>query len=483
MKIVPDSKTAVFLGSSLDHTSARSILSADYFPPIRMGDIYRLLAANLDTIIIIDGEFHTSTPIWQREILYALKNGITVIGAASMGALRALELAPYGMIGTGVIYDWYKHGLIEGDDEVSLLHASAEQGYKNISEPLVNIRYTLAQADKAGLLTTEERNSLLCYLKKTYYGYRTYPLLLEVPDFQNIPAARQERLRQFIKDQAFDLKRKDAQDTLKAHADGKWKRSVSISKPTLTPTDYPNRPLELLMRGLISVDGTITPLRKHLEEIAAKEQTFIQRMLAANIRRFYLLQWMHLHQLVTPHHVVDSFRADWLCRHLRGTLDRWLSGNGITKMEFEKELDSRAAEVWLVDHFQKPLDIDRKFQDYLGDIYISQNISPLFTKVYETPEKEVRSLFYIANWAKECGIECPEEVSVSFRQKTEALTGDIELTLFEKTIEEWALVEWLIAKTPVYFGFDQWSADVAAIRELQMTGYFVNSLYSEKERC
>jgi|GEM_PF-510395 hypothetical protein len=482
MKIVPESKTAVFLGSSLDLASARSILSANYFPPIRMGDIYRLLAANLDTIIIIDGEFHASTPIWPREILSALKNGITVIGAASMGALRALELAPYGMIGTGVIYNWYKDGLIEGDDEVSLLHASAEQGYKNISEPLVNIRYTLAQADKAGLLTASERNSLLCYLKKTYYGYRTYPLLFEIPEFQNIPAARQKKLRQFIKEQAVDLKRKDAQDTLKAHADGNWKRSVSRSKPMLTPTDYPDRPLELLMRGLISVDGTITPLRKHLE-IAAKDQTFIQRMLATNIRRFYLLRWMDLHQLVPPRHVVKSFRADWLCRHLRGTLDEWFSGNGITRMEFEKELDSRAAEAWLVDHFQKPLDIDRKFQEYLGNIYTSQNISPLLTKIYETPEKEVRSLFYIANWAKEHGIECPEEVSVSFREKTEALTGDIELTRFEKTMEEWALVEWLIAKTPVYFGFDQWSADVAAIRELQMTGYFVNSSYSEKEWC
>ena len=54
-----------------------------------MGDVYRLVATGVRTILIIDGVFHWVTPVWQREIRTALESGIVVIGAASMGALRA----------------------------------------------------------------------------------------------------------------------------------------------------------------------------------------------------------------------------------------------------------------------------------------------------------------------------------------------------------------------------------------------------------
>ena len=107
---------AVFLGPSLDLATARSILPANYYPPVRMGDIYRLLATGVRLIVIIDGVFHASVPVWQREILAALKAGIIVVGTSSMGALRAAELAPYGMIGCGTVFQWYIQGRIAGDD-------------------------------------------------------------------------------------------------------------------------------------------------------------------------------------------------------------------------------------------------------------------------------------------------------------------------------------------------------------------------------
>ena len=62
---------AVFLGPSLDLATARSVLPANYYPPVRMGDIYRLLATDVCLIVIIDGIFHASVPVWQREILAA----------------------------------------------------------------------------------------------------------------------------------------------------------------------------------------------------------------------------------------------------------------------------------------------------------------------------------------------------------------------------------------------------------------------------
>jgi hypothetical protein len=105
----------------LPYTEAEKILSADYFPPASRGDIYRIIASGVRTIVLIDGVFHSTRSVWQREILDALGDGIEVLGASSMGALRAAELHPFGMAGHGTIFEWYKNGLIEGDDEVAPL--------------------------------------------------------------------------------------------------------------------------------------------------------------------------------------------------------------------------------------------------------------------------------------------------------------------------------------------------------------------------
>ena len=189
---------AVFLGPSLDLATARSILPANYYPPVRMGDIYRLLATGVRLIVIIDGVFHAAVPVWQREILAALKAGITVVGASSMGALRAAELAPYGMIGCGTVFQWYVQGRIAGDDEVALLHAPATQGYRGVSEALVNMRDTLEQACQAGILASEACADLLDWLKGLCYGHRTYDALFASPPFARLPQPTQQALRTFL---------------------------------------------------------------------------------------------------------------------------------------------------------------------------------------------------------------------------------------------------------------------------------------------
>ena len=53
---------------------------------------------------LIDGVFLDVPAVWHRELLWALSEGVHVFGAASMGALRAAELAPFGMRGVGTIF-------------------------------------------------------------------------------------------------------------------------------------------------------------------------------------------------------------------------------------------------------------------------------------------------------------------------------------------------------------------------------------------
>ena len=204
--------TAVFLGPTLDHCTAKQLLPATYFPPVCLGDLYRLLPEPVETIVLIDGLFDGTTPVWHREILAQLEAGRQVIGASSMGALRAVELEPYGMLGCGDIYRWYKEGIIDGDDEVALLHGTRELDYVKLSEPLVNVRWNLIRAVADGVLDDVASSRLLQHAKSLYFGDRTIQNLLTN---SGIGEDQKLALDHWWKQHYVDLKRKDAIAALK----------------------------------------------------------------------------------------------------------------------------------------------------------------------------------------------------------------------------------------------------------------------------
>ncbi len=111
----------VFLGPSLDRESAGKILAAEYRPPAKRGDITRAAGDGASVICLIDGVFHQDNAVAHREILAAVKKGVKVVGASSMGALRAAEMDTLGMVGIGEIYRMYRDGELESDDEVALV--------------------------------------------------------------------------------------------------------------------------------------------------------------------------------------------------------------------------------------------------------------------------------------------------------------------------------------------------------------------------
>jgi hypothetical protein len=111
-------------------------------PPAQQGDIARAVLDGAKTIILIDGYFtHTLSP-WHKEILFAIHYGCRVIGAGSLGALRAVECARYGAEPVGVIAGWYADGACTDDSEVALAHGHYADGSKPLTVPLVNIRAT-----------------------------------------------------------------------------------------------------------------------------------------------------------------------------------------------------------------------------------------------------------------------------------------------------------------------------------------------------
>ena len=152
-------KACVFIGPSLVRSEIEAA-GVVCLPPVALGDVYRVAQSKPRAIGIVDGYFEGVPSVWHKEILWAMAQGIHVFGSASMGALRAAELHAFGMRGVGRIFEWYCDGTLEDDDEVAVLHGPAEAGYVALSEPMVNIRTTLADAQQQKVITAQTRTLL-----------------------------------------------------------------------------------------------------------------------------------------------------------------------------------------------------------------------------------------------------------------------------------------------------------------------------------
>jgi len=213
-------RAVVFLGPSLPVAEAARRLDAIYLPPARQADVLSAMTRyHPDAIGIVDGEFGQSLSVWHKEILYALEQGVQVFGASSMGALRAAETDCFGTIGVGRIYRMYASGELTDDDEVALAHGHDEHGYVNLSEPLVNIRATLADAREAGIVDAALHDQLVAIAKGTFFPERSYAGLLAAAAERGVAPGVLAGLRDFVAAHRRDLKREDALALLDALRD------------------------------------------------------------------------------------------------------------------------------------------------------------------------------------------------------------------------------------------------------------------------
>jgi hypothetical protein len=146
----------VLVGPSLPAAEAARLLpGAELHGPAAAGDILRLVVRHRRprAIALIDGLFERMAAPWHKELLLALERGVAVYGAASMGALRAAELAPHGVRGVGAVYRLYASGEVTSDAEVAVAHAPAEFGYRAATVAQVNVRLALAKLVRRGVLS------------------------------------------------------------------------------------------------------------------------------------------------------------------------------------------------------------------------------------------------------------------------------------------------------------------------------------------
>jgi hypothetical protein len=200
-------KIIVFLGPSLDITVAEKILSAEYHPPAKRGDLLAAVHEDATIIGLIDGVFHQESAVAHREILTAVRKGVRVIGSSSMGALRAAEMDTLGMVGIGKIYRMYKSGELESDDEVALVF-DPSSGLA-LSEPLINIRFTLKRAKEEGIIDSVAHDALLASARALFYPNRTYRAIVSAAG-ETVDKETRERFLLWVPAGACDQKKDDA---------------------------------------------------------------------------------------------------------------------------------------------------------------------------------------------------------------------------------------------------------------------------------
>lgn len=166
-------KPTIFLGPTLKRAKAENLCDAEYRPPAAMGDITRAVFEKTDAIILIDGVFEDQPSVWHKEILWALSKGIVVIGASSMGALRAAELSEYGMTGYGEVFNAFSSGRLNDDDEVAVVHGPAELGWQPLSDAMVDIRDFVARAVSCCVLNEEEAALIVSHAKAQHFKTRS----------------------------------------------------------------------------------------------------------------------------------------------------------------------------------------------------------------------------------------------------------------------------------------------------------------------
>jgi len=197
----------IFVGPSLSGHPKPSADDIDYRPPASCGDIVGAVEDGARTIGLIDGSFEHCASTWHKEILWALTKGAVVIGASSMGALRAAELHTLGMHGVGSVFAAYASGRIAADDEVALVHGPEESGYVPLSLPLVDLRATLRWLRRTRQLTPATAASLIAAAQKLYFKDRTIETIVRTA----FPSARERRrLSALLADNLVDIKQVDA---------------------------------------------------------------------------------------------------------------------------------------------------------------------------------------------------------------------------------------------------------------------------------
>jgi hypothetical protein len=224
----------IFAGPSIAGASADALEGLTLRPPAACGDVMRAVNEGATSIGFIDGLFETKAAVWHKELLLALSKGVRIMGASSMGALRAAEMHSLGMEGVGIIFRLYRMNAIMDDDEVALLHGPADAGSIPVTEAMINVRATLRRARRRAAIDFATERELAGIAKRIFYKERTWDRILEAAIARPGANPQVKALRDGLRSFRRDLKKEDALLLL---------RRMRLSRgglPSMAPPEFSN---------------------------------------------------------------------------------------------------------------------------------------------------------------------------------------------------------------------------------------------------
>lgn len=205
----------VFTGLSFSQEQARTLLAAEVRPPVKRGDLDQLSDGTVAAII--DGELGADSAVPIDEVRRALRRGVKISGAASVGALRAYEAREDGMVGLGWVYRAYCSGRIWGIDEIAVIYDP--DSYRSLTIPLVNVRFCLERLTTRRGISAEEADHAMASLKQLSIGKRDRRSIVR----HLAGLLGRERVRKMLKlvrPAEDDVKKSDAYELLRILARG-----------------------------------------------------------------------------------------------------------------------------------------------------------------------------------------------------------------------------------------------------------------------
>ena len=359
----------VYLGPTMSWSEAREILpGAVYRPPAAQSDIISVIDELEPTgIALIDGVFTQQLSVWHKEILYALERGVAVYGSSSMGALRMAETAAYGARGFGQVYAAFASGELTDDDEVAVVHASAEWEFRSLSDAMVNIRASLQRARQVGVITEEQQELLVGLAKRRFYPERSYATLLSDAREHGLGADLVDGLRQFLRVNAVDQKREDAVELL-AHL---AQHGVEPPDPVWVTRSHTFGAMYHRDRR-VRRHGTSLPLADiaahaalHLPAFAEVSEQALHAGLVDVLGELFSVQ--------PDRDAVDAellrFRTE---RHLRTDedLETWRRDNDLNQQDFDRLIHQLATRRALRDWYVSRKYLERTTQDVLDELRV-----------------------------------------------------------------------------------------------------------------
>jgi hypothetical protein len=214
--------TAIFAGPSATEFPAHHHWKI--FPPARSGDFDRAVSMGFSQIVFADALFFDANPT-HPELIRALAAGVKVFGTSSAGALRAIELRDFGMIGLGLVHELYRRGLVRDDGELAV--SMRADDYSAAAPPLIQLRYYLGYIRACGIPSDVARRIFSAF-KFRYFMIRDMSYIESV--LETYLGPERAKLQRAVDDPIFRIKSIDFACAMKTLTIGELKgeRSTAV---------------------------------------------------------------------------------------------------------------------------------------------------------------------------------------------------------------------------------------------------------------